>query len=104
MLFSCSVEYRATLSGTLFGQFQKVNSRKFALSEFSEVRIQDRAEPWSYAVSYVQTESPSRSGVHKRSIIPTGSIIASCGRSSVLGLWASSWQMRSSLMHATLLL
>ena len=28
MLFSCSVLYRATLSEDLFGQFQKVNSRK----------------------------------------------------------------------------
>ena len=32
MLFSCSVEYRATLSGTLFGQFQKKISAKFAES------------------------------------------------------------------------
>src|SRR5215208_2433378 len=29
MLFSCSVEYRAAISGALFGQFQKGNSQKF---------------------------------------------------------------------------
>lgn len=28
MIFSCSVEYRVTLSGTLFGQSRKVDSQK----------------------------------------------------------------------------
>jgi len=36
MLFSCSVEYRATPSGALFGQFQKVNSAKFTMTKLSE--------------------------------------------------------------------